>query len=649
MKTNSLLLIFFLYIFAAPPSNSNELENFVKYAEFEQVKISPDGKVLAVKTEFENKKVLAFLDVKTKKLKHLFRLNGKDNVGDYYWVNNERVVTQVTTSYGPLDVQQNIGKIYAVNSDGSKATAIFGWNTKRSGTWSNSGKHIGSGWGFIASTLDNDERNILVSVSPWPNKRKSEPRAAVLIKVDIYTGKQQHLMRSPGRGNGFVFDNDDVPRFAYGDAGYDDIDLYYREVDGEWGEFTFPVEADSIWVRGFNKTNTTVYFIAEKDGDTGSLYSYNLKTKKANKIYQNPNVEISRVLKNYKGIPYGIKIDEDYSNFLFFSQKAEHAKLHKDLYASFKGDTVYITSSTKDGQQSVIYTSGDKNPGTYYLYDSKTEKVKYLLARADWLNSKDLARVEPFKFLNRDGVELYGYLTLPNGKIDKNLPLVVNPHGGPHGPRDYWTFDWRVQAIASQGYAVLQVNFQGSGGYGDKFEKAGYREWGGKIQHDIIDATNWAINQGIADKERVCIYGGSFGAYSALQSAILAPDLFKCTIGASGVYDLPLMHEDGDIPKWVYGKDYLSDAIGHDELNLKTFSPSYNVDRLKIPVLLIHGSADERTPISQAESLEKALKANKHPYQTLYIDNEYHGFVKESNRLKAMETVVEFLNEHIGS
>ena len=132
----------------------------------------------------------------------------------------------------------------------------------------------------------------------------------------------------------------------------------------------------------------------------------------------------------------------------------------------------------------------------------------------------------------------------------------------------------------------------------------------------------------------------------------MAPDLFKCTIGASGVYDLPLMHDDGDVPKWVYGKDYLSDAIGNDELNLKTFSPSYNVDRLKVPVLLIHGSADEadeRTPISQAESLEKALKANKNPYETLYIDNEYHCFIKEGNRLKAMETIVEFLNEHIGS
>lgn len=651
MKRNFFLLLLncFLYTFIVASVSSNELEKFVKHAEFEQVNISPDGKVLAVRTEFENRKVLAFLDIKTKKLIYLFRLNGKDNVGEFYWVNNERVVTHVTTSYGPLDIQQNIGKLYAVNYDGSKPTAIFGWNTKRSGTWLKADTHISRGWANMASILKSDDKNILISVTPWPDKKLAEPRPAELIKVDVYTGKQRRIMRSPGRGNGFILDNNDEPRFAYGNSSYADTDLYYRAADEDWKEFSFPVEVDDIWIKGFNKTNSKVYFIAEKDGDTGTLYSYDFKTAKVNKIYKNQNVEISSVLKNYKGIPYGVELNENYSNFLFFNKKAEHAQIHKDLYASFKGDTVRISNSTEDGQQLVIETSGDKNPGTYYLYDSESNKVTYLLARADWLKNKELASVEPFKFINRDGIELHGYLTLPNGKVDKNLPLVVNPHGGPHGPRDYWQFDWRAQALASQGYAVLQVNFRGSGGYGSKFLKSGLREWGGKIQYDIIDATKWAVSQGIADKERICIYGGSFGAYSALQSAILAPNLFKCTVGASGVYDLALMYDDGDIPKWVYGKNYLSAAIGNREVDLKSFSPSYNVDKLKIPVLLIHGGADERTPISQAESLEKALKSKNHPYQTFYVDNEYHGFVDENNRLKAFENILKFLNEHIGS
>jgi dipeptidyl aminopeptidase/acylaminoacyl peptidase len=291
---------------------------------------------------------------------------------------------------------------------------------------------------------------------------------------------------------------------------------------------------------------------------------------------------------------------------------------------------------------------GDKNPGTYYSFDTETNKAKYLLERNDWLAKKELATVLPYKFNARDGLELHGYLTLPNGKEAKNLPLVVNPHGGPHGPRDYWQFDWRAQAIASQGYAVLQVNFRGSGGYGKKFEKAGYLQWGGKIQQDIIDATHWAVKAGYADKERICIYGGSFGGYSALMSSIIEPDLYKCTIGASGVYDLPLMYADGDVPTSLWGKKYLDTVLGGNNEDLLKYSPVHQINNLKAPVLVIHGTADVRTPISQAEALIAALENKKHKVSKLIVDDEYHGFIKEKNRLDAINKIVDFLEEHIG-
>ncbi|MGB0936877.1 MAG: alpha/beta hydrolase family protein [Colwellia sp.] len=394
--------------------------------------------------------------------------------------------------------------------------------------------------------------------------------------------------------------------------------------------------------------NDTFYFSAYEKGDTGTLYSYRLKDKKLNKIYKNKSVELSRVLFNYQGIPYGVEINEDYSNFLFFTKKVEHSKLHADLYQSFNGDSVYISSSTDDGKHVVVFTMGDKNPGTYYSYNTETNKARYLLERNDWLAKKELATVLPYKFSARDGLELNGYLTLPHGKEAKNLPLVVNPHGGPHGPRDYWAFDWRVQALASKGYAVLQVNFRGSGGYGKKFEKAGYLQWGGQIQHDIIDATQWAIKSGYANKERVCIYGGSFGGYSALMSSIIEPDLYKCTIGVSGVYDLPLMYADGDIPTSLWGKQYLDKVLGGDDVNLLKYSPAHQIKKLKAPVLVIHGTADLRTPISQAESLISALEEKNHSVSKLIVDDEYHGFINEENRLAALDKIVEFLDEHIG-
>jgi dipeptidyl aminopeptidase/acylaminoacyl peptidase len=473
-------------------------------------------------------------------------------------------------------------------------------------------------------------------------------RPAELIRLDVYNGKQKYLMRSPGRGDGFVLDNNDDVRFAYGVTGFEESALFYREPEGEWNSFDYPVEADKIDIHGFSEKNDKLYFSAYKDGDTGTLYSYKFSNKTASKIYQNETVIISDVLRNYKGIPYGVIINEDYSNFLFFTKKVEHAKLHSKLYKSFNGDSVYITSSTDDGKNIIVFTRGDKNPGTYFHFNIDTEKAKFLLERSDWLKKKDLAEVLPYKFKARDGRELHGYLTLPKGKVAKNLPLVVNPHGGPHGPTDYWTFDWRLQALASKGYAVLQVNFRGSGGYGYNFEKAGHLKWGSEIQYDIIDATHWAIKAGYADKNRVCIYGGSFGGYSALMSSIVEPDLYKCTIGVSGVYDLPLMYEDGDIPSSLWGTKFLDKVLGGKNEGLLKFSPVHQISRLKAPVLIIHGTADLRTPISQADSLIDVLEAKNHDYKKLIVDDEYHGFINEGNRLDALNSIVSFLDEHIG-
>jgi dipeptidyl aminopeptidase/acylaminoacyl peptidase len=642
-KILTLLTIYFLSF----ELHANQLEDFIKYAEYETVKISPDGKHLAVKTTYEGYKVLAFLDYKTKKLHYLLRLAKKRNVGSFYWMNNERVVLDVTYSYGPLDEPQRDGSLYAVNYDGAKGRYIFGSLTPKSKISSNSTALL-SGTPQIISTLKNDDRYIYVSVYPYRRHTGQLLRPTELIRIDAYNGKQKNLMRSPGRGGGFFLDHNDEVRFANGIKGYENTELFYREPEGEWQLLEDIVENDSIEIHGFNESNEKFYFSAFKDGDTGTLYSYRLRDKKINKIYHNKSVRLTRILTNFQDIPYGVEINEDYSNFLFFTKKVKHAALHEQLYQSFNGDSVYITSSTDDGKNIIVFTMGDKNPGTYYSFDTETNKAKYLLERNDWLAKKELATVLPYKFNARDGLELHGYLTLPHGKEAKNLPLVVNPHGGPHGPRDSWQFDWRVQALASQGYAVLQVNFRGSGGYGKKFEKAGHLQWGGKIQQDIIDATHWAVKSGYADKERICIYGGSFGGYSALMSAIIEPDLYKCTIGAYGVYDLPLLYADGDIPTSLYGKKFLDTVLGGNNDNLLKYSPVHQINNLKAPVLVIHGTADLRTPISQAEALLAALENKKHKVSKLIVDGEFHGFIKEQNRLDAMNKMVDFLNEHIG-
>lgn len=228
-------------------------------------------------------------------------------------------------------------------------------------------------------------------------------------------------------------------------------------------------------------------------------------------------------------------------------------------------------------------------------------------------------------------------------------PLVVLPHGGPHGIREEWWWEPWSQLLASRGYAVLQVNFRGSGGYGQAFQTAGYRQWGGLMIDDLIDATRWAVEQGHADGKRVCTLGASFGGYAALMSAAREPELFRCAISYVGVSDLALMHSRGDIQDSSYGESYLKRVIGEDADELADFSPTTHAADIKAAVMLIHGGEDVRVPIIHAERMRKALAKADRPVEWMVEDSEGHGFYRESHRLAFLyEGVLAFLAKHTG-
>jgi dipeptidyl aminopeptidase/acylaminoacyl peptidase len=225
---------------------------------------------------------------------------------------------------------------------------------------------------------------------------------------------------------------------------------------------------------------------------------------------------------------------------------------------------------------------------------------------------------------------------------------VVLPHGGPHGIRDYWGFDWEVQLLANRGYGVLQVNYRGSAGFGLDFEQSGHGKWGTMMQDDLTDATKALIESGVADGNRVCIYGHSYGGFAALMGAVREPELYRCAIGSMGVYDLPLMFEKGDIADRASGLAYLRQALGEDEIDLKNRSPAFNADKIKANILLIHGARDKRAPIEQAESMQAALMKAGVSFEWLEIGDEAHGYYDEANRLAVYNKVLGFLEANIG-
>ncbi|EGT3628511.1 S9 family peptidase [Morganella morganii] len=622
---------------------------FSRGDEYANVKISPTGKYLSAITSVEGKNVLIVLDAQTKKLLNAIRFPSNAQVGTYEWANSERIVLAKEYLKGWSDVPQYYGELMAVNADGSRPKYLFGYNSGEQQTGSNLRKNTAiNATAFILDPLPDDERYMLVNALPWTGAPDLSETRQDVYRVDLFSGVRKRITGSPiGRAR-FMTDHDGEVRFVAGEDSKNITKVFYRK-DSEWiNTDKLNLGLSDFTPISFADNKNSIYAAGRVGTETLGVYRINLETGEKAEIIQDEVVDPSNFWINGTNKQlYAIEFENGYPSYAFVDNNDNHAKLLKDLIAAVPGHQVRIVSETRDAEKLVVVAFNDRNPGDYYIFDTKKLKLEYLAAAKKWLDPEQMAEVKPISFTSRDGKTINGYLTLPFGKEAKNLPLVVNPHGGPHGIRDWWGFDPQNQLLAQNGMAVLQVNFRGSGGYGQSFEQAGYQKWGSDIQHDIIDATQYVIDQGLADKERVCIAGGSFGGYSALQSAILAPDMFKCAVGFAGVYDLELMFDEGDVARTRSGTSYLKDVLGQDKDTLKAMSPSENVAKLKANLLLVHGGEDDRAPIEQLESLEKGLKAHNYPYQKLVMDNEGHGFYNDEHRAKYYEQMLSFLKTNL--
>ena len=636
-------------IFSSHTTASNDLvpiESFSKDIEFAGVKISPDGKYLAVITRPEGKNVLMVLSTDTFKVSHAIRFPNNAQVGNYYWVNNERIVLAKEYIKGWKDHPEFHGELFGVNADGSRGKYLVGYQGEmQTGTRIKKATPI-LGTSYVLDPLIHDRRKMLILTYPW--SASNEPHT-IVYEVDIYSGKRKRVARSPSKMAGFLTDHDGNVRVAVSNDDYINQKIYTREKSGgEWQQLDLgELKYTDISLHAFDSTGASVYVTASENGEAKGLYKLNLESKKFELLHKEPQVSPKKVwVDEVSKELFAIENELGYPAYSFINNSHKSVRL-KALIQSLQGQQVQLVSSTEDGEKSIIFASSDTNPGSYYLFDAKKNSLRFLFATKSWIKPSEMAITKPVNYKARDGLTIYGYLTIPNNTDEKNLPLVVMPHGGPHGPRDWWGYESEAQLLASRGIAVLKVNFRGSGGFGRNFEHAGHKKWGAEIQYDIIDGVKYLIEQGTVNKDNICIMGASFGGYSALQSAILEPDMFQCAIGVVGVYDLPLMFEEGDISERDRGQRYLKSALGTDEALLKRFSPSYNIDKLKAPVLIVHGGQDERAPIEQAESLVAALKKENHPYIYELLEDEGHGFYKAEHRTRYYKQVLNFLDEHM--
>ncbi|MCG9697799.1 S9 family peptidase [Shewanella sp. Isolate11] len=631
-------------------ASTDQASLFSRSAEFSNVKVSPDGSYLSAIASKEGKNILMILDAKTKKTTNVVHFPDNAQVGGYEWVNEERVVLAKEYLKGWNDHPMYYGELLAVNADGSQPTYLFGYKggSQQAGSMIKKNTPI-QATAFILDPMPEDHRYMLVKAKPWGSGGNNwRENLEQVYRVDVYRGKRNKIATSPISFANFLPDHDGEIRFVSGTRDYITSSLYYRD-DGEWVDTDkLNLNLDDISPIAFGDDKNSLYVLASENGQPKAIYLINVKTGDKKLISQDKHVDPSNVwINRINKRLFAVEYENGYPTYEFVDNDEPQAKIIKQLLAALPGHQIHLISQTNDMSKMVIKAFNDRNPGDYYVFDAKNKKLEYLASQKKWLDPDAMAEVKPITFVSRDGTEINGYLTLPHGKEAKNLPLVVNPHGGPHGPRDWWGFSPQNQLIANEGAAVLQVNFRGSGGYGKSFEFSGHQKWGTEIQYDIIDATKYVIEQGIVDKNRICIVGGSFGGYSALQSPILAPDLFKCAIGFAGIYDLELMYSEGDIQEIRTGSRYLNQVIGKDPQILQQMSPTHNIDKLKAKLMLVHGGEDERAPIEQLEALEKALNQHNYPYEKLVMSDEGHGFYNDEHKAKYFRQMMSFLKQNL--
>ena len=621
------------------------LEQYLRRDSFTDIKLSPGGEYFAATVPMEDRTALAVLSRSTGQVVGSFVPPRNNHASEFSWVNNERVLIGLAEKFGSLDEPRPTGELYAINANGGRGELLVGYRVQGRGLGSRiQPKKVEDVAAFLIDAVPQDDRNVLVSI--WPFGEDPYTR---VDRLEVNSGRRQMVARSPVRNADFVSDAQGQIRFAHGSGADNNNKLYYRPSNNsEWQLINDEVLNRRIErALGFSEDGKLAYLRAEQANGPDTIVSWDPVTDKRVELLRDPVVDPDRMIyRPGTTIPVGALYLGDTPRTRFFDEKSTEARLYRSLEAAFGGNAVFITSSTRDGKQVLVQAWSGRNPGDFYVFDTVAKAADHLISRSVWVDPEKAAKVQPFAFKARDGMGLHGFLTTAVGATGKQ-PMVVMPHGGPFGVFDDGSYDVEAQMLAAAGYTVLQLNFRGSGNFGRAYQSAGAKQWGRTMQDDVTDATRWAIEQGHADPARICIYGASYGAYSALMGVAREPGLYKCAAGYVGVYDLPMMFVRGDIQRSGSGETYLKEWLGNPA-QLGEVSPVNLAADIKVPVFLAAGGEDQRAPEEHTKRMEAALKKAGVPVESLYYSTEGHGFYTDPHRREYYSKLLAFLSRSLG-
>lgn len=623
-----------------------DLAPFIENDGVRDIKISPTGEFYAATLPLGERSAVAVMRRSDQTIVGSHQLPRNTHIADFWWVGDQRLMFGLAERFGARDFPSPTGELFAMNVDGSRPQLLVGWRVRESSLGTNirssAKEEFVHAWPI--DLLPDDPRNVLVAVSPF----SKDPLTRV-DRMDVQTGRRTTIATAPVYRGQFLADHAGEIRFAVGARGDNISRLYYREQRGaDWQLINDERESGRVEVPiGFSEDDTVAYLQVSQPSGPDAVIAWTIASGERRELARDAAVDPELIMRPGTVAAVGVRYLGAPPRTAFFDETGDDAKRMRMLEAAFPGQVVRVASATRDAATQMLLVTSDTDPGSFYTFDVAGRQADFVLPRRARIDPARMAAMQPVTLQARDGLPLHGYLTRPASAGDAPLPLVVMPHGGPFGIFDDWAFEPDAQVLAQAGYAVLQVNFRGSGNYGRAFRHAGAREWGGTMQDDLTDATRWAVAQGHADAERICIYGASYGGYAALMGVAREPDLYRCAVGYVGVYDLPLMRTQ-DRRGGTSMRTWLDEWVGTDTAQLSARSPTRLADRIQAPVLLVAGGEDEIAPVEHTRRMERALRAAGVPVDTLYVANEGHGFYKPENRRAFYTRLLAFLAGHLG-
>lgn len=616
----NLIIFMFMALIANAQVREIPLKDFFKNPEKTGYQISPDGNYFSYLAPWENRLNVFVQKVGSDDAVRVTSAKERD-ISGYFWKGNNKI----------MYLQDKAGdenfKLYSVDKDGSNLKLLSPEDKVRT---------------EIVDDLEEIDDYMLVSM----NERN--PQAFDVYRINVNTGEKKMIAENPGNIMGWITDHDGKLRVATASDGVNSV-LLYRETENDpFKEVLVTNFREGVDPLFFTFDNKYLYASSNLGRDKSAIVKFDIANgKEMELLYENPDVDVS-------GLSYSKK-RKVLTTISYVKEKREMKFLDSEVekrYARLKKELgeyeVVVTGVNKNEDKFLVRTYSDRSLGSYYFYDLNTDKLSKIAEVSPWINEKELAVMKPINYTSRDGLTINGYLTLPVGVEPKNLPVVMNVHGGPWA-RDNWGYNPEVQFLANRGFAVLQVNFRGSTGYGRKFWEASFKEWGKKMQDDVSDGVKWLISQGIANPKKVGIYGGSYGGYATLAGLAFTPELYACGVDYVGVSNLFTFMKTIP-PYWEPFRKMMYEMVGNPEVDSALFvagSPVFHADKITAPLFVAQGKMDPRVNIAESDQMVEAMKKRGIEVEYLVKDNEGHGFRNQENRFDFYGAMEKFLSKHL--